>query len=516
MDIPANRPSKSTSFKASKAWPCMVIVCWLLVLMGWGFSSPAGSDPDSPFHANSTWCSHGFRQNFCEQPDASLSELTPPVVLTPKMVTGLSCFAFNPETSGACENLTLQDREMVPNQVNNLSNLYPKGYYWFNGFFTSDNIYTYVNFGRLVNIGLFIAMLVGIFYCGGRRLLRNVSVALLLTTVPLGMFTVASNNPSSWAITGTIGFYVFSYCYIKLQDLTKKIFAFFFMMLCVAVVASARLDALIYITVIAVLFLVTAFNKIRSKEFGLYAVLTSVILFAAAFTFFSIDQGSALASGLSLDSNFNRPINDVVFNNLTNVPGLFFAIFGWGGYGGGMGWMDTSVPPLGFLSLGLVASLVLVTTMINRHRFSKFRILALTGFAVMVVFSMLYLDRAFVGENVQTRYVLPLISVIACELLFDSSPIRHRRKIKTVIIVLYVVGFGTALHTNMRRYITGTDILDFNLNTQIEWWRAPINPNLYFLFVVGIFTLLTLLLFWPSEIVDRLDSDDSSTTRLHH
>ena len=40
-----------------------------------------------------------------------------------------------------------------------------------------------------------------------------------------------------------------------------------------------------------------------------------------------------------------------------------------------------------------------------------------------------------------------------------------------------IVANAVALHTNIRRYISGLDVVDWNLNHHVEWWwDIPVSP----------------------------------------
>jgi drug/metabolite transporter (DMT)-like permease len=84
-----------------------------------------------------------------------------------------------------------------------------------------------------------------------------------------------------------------------------------------------------------------------------------------------------------------------------------------------------------------------------------------------------------VGSGVQPRYIYPLIIILGGVALagFARSDLGLGR------LQLVIVGLGltaansVALHTNLRRYITGMDSQSFNLNANIEWWwNSPISP----------------------------------------
>jgi hypothetical protein len=88
---------------------------------------------------------------------------------------------------------------------------------------------------------------------------------------------------------------------------------------------------------------------------------------------------------------------------------------------------------------------------------------------------ILSLGRNFIGEGVQPRYFLPLLMVFFGLALFVPL---GQKMIELKLLQYLVLFFGLAishsfaLHFTMRRYITGTDVIGFNLNKKAEWWWA--------------------------------------------
>ncbi len=78
-----------------------------------------------------------------------------------------------------------------------------------------------------------------------------------------------------------------------------------------------------------------------------------------------------------------------------------------------------------------------------------------------------------VGENVQPRYVLPLV-VVAFGLAFLSqvgAPPWPLGRTRIAVLVLAVAGANAiSLHSELRRYVTGTDVSGLRLERGVEWW----------------------------------------------
>jgi hypothetical protein len=107
---------------------------------------------------------------------------------------------------------------------------------------------------------------------------------------------------------------------------------------------------------------------------------------------------------------------------------------------------------------------------------SKRKVLALSLiFAALLILPLriLALGKNFVGENVQPRYFLPLIFLFVGISLISTNKSEEfwlsRTQIFVIILASSIANFF-ALHFVLRRFITGTDVVDLNLNRNIEWW----------------------------------------------
>jgi hypothetical protein len=101
-----------------------------------------------------------------------------------------------------------------------------------------------------------------------------------------------------------------------------------------------------------------------------------------------------------------------------------------------------------------------------------------------------------VGGLVQPRYLLPLIGLLVTVSLWRkmaSGPILSNAQLLFTALGLVVANM-LALHSNLRRYLTGIDYWGLSLTSQVEWWWADfaLSPN--HVWFIGS-TSLALLLF---------------------
>lgn len=453
----------------------------MVVLGTWAVVSPVGSDPDGSFHLTSVLCGSGYEPGVCEEftgdpPTEGRSPVLAPVAAT---YAG-QCFAYQPHQSAACEDGTLHDRTLVYNTSNNLDGLYPNLYYWVNSKidFNSPPFASYAV--RAANITLAALLLLGLRLLGRSPVAHAALLALAVLWVPLGLFLVSSTNPSSWTLIGTGTFWAFLWCSLHEPSVVRSRALLALSVLSGMMAAGSRVDGSLFIALSAVGVLGANWIALTNRKRIVAGVAASFWLLVALFVVTRAGQTQAITSGLSGDGNVPRGVSEVLYQNVVRLPGLFAGVFGLSGFGSGLGWLDTAMPPLTWavmiaLVSALVASLGRPT---NRHVRRTMWFLLMMSIALPVY--VLFLDRMIVGENVQSRYVLPLLTVVLGVRLAGASADQNLTKRRLIFFSLGLsVAHAAALHTHMRRYISGLDVNTLNLSTGLEWWPSVLpNPNL--------------------------------------
>jgi hypothetical protein len=85
---------------------------------------------------------------------------------------------------------------------------------------------------------------------------------------------------------------------------------------------------------------------------------------------------------------------------------------------------------------------------------------------------LLQLGGFVTGEQIQPRYMLPLMIVLLGTLLVrqDGKPLLTKPGELWFVIIALTLANAIALHTNIRRYTTGMGVQGFNLDSPREWW----------------------------------------------
>ena len=175
----------------------LVPILAFVALLAWGMSSPLGASPDDDFHLDSIWCSSAFDQSSC------LPGSAPDKRVVPAALVHSACFAGDSTISAACQGKgSPSSRPTVDTDRGNFANNYPPVYYATMGLFVTPDILGSVWFMRLVNVLLFVAITTALACLLPLQRRAALITGWLITTVPLGAFLLASNNPSAWALIG--------------------------------------------------------------------------------------------------------------------------------------------------------------------------------------------------------------------------------------------------------------------------------------------------------------------------
>jgi hypothetical protein len=448
-------------------WASIAIISAILTLSGWALSSPIGSSPDDDYHLPSIWCGQGFRDGLCEK-DTSLDLVQVPYTTFSNSV----CYQFNENQSGACP----YDSSLAAFSRSNLLNtLYPPVYYWSMSWFASEDIAASTIAMRIVNSILAVIGFTVLILALPHHFRRIPIVTLVMTSLPLGVFLIASTNPSSWAYFAMIIFFSSFLAFLSAEKLKDKSFLGLIAVSSLFLASGARPDASIY-AVIAIG--VATMIQLSRKTLSLsnFALSGTLLLIAAVF-YFSVGTGPAIIGGaLSLPEEESSAPS--FFVNLASLPNLWIGVFGTSG----LGWLDTEMPAIVWaVTLSIFTGLIFTSV----RWFSLQQAVAVSTVFLALVAIPLYIltvSGLSVGQQVQPRYLLPLIALLGAAALFRKS---STTGLELTRGQAWIIGAGlfiantVSLHLNARRYITGMDQQGVDLNKDIEWWWSnfPLSPN---------------------------------------
>ena len=475
-----------------RRWTISIVILLAAITAGfaWAISSPPGSTPDEDYHLASIWCPPPVESSGCmvqTAPDGKTA-----IVVNARVFSAAVCYAFHPEISGQCV-LGVPTSSVLDERFDRGE--YPGGYYRVMHLFLVSDPYTTTYLIREVNVVLTALLGLLLVLAAAPPTRRLMAYAIASTYVPMGMFLVASINPSSWAVVGvtTTAFAFHSYWMAETRPrvLANAALA----AVGVAMSAAARTDAALFAALTALALLVLHFGAARRHLVRL--VLPAVAIVVAVF-YATSSQASAVLTGSRLGVGGPVPGWSTLLDNAMNLPNLLLGNQGlWA-----LGWLDTTMPSIVYISMIVVCAFML---MAGLSQLPLMKTMVTVGGILFLVALPLYIlntSHLLVGQDLQPRYLLPLLPVISLVILTGARPDQTVRLPKPVAWLTWIMvstANAVALLMNIRRYATGTNgpLLP---GRAVEWWMPGLpGPLLTFLAGAFGFAVVAWSVVWTSR-----------------
>jgi len=458
---PIRPPRRPNLRSALLAGVCAVA----LVALGlaWSLASPAGAAPDDDFHLASIWCATGD-PSFCRKTGDEIESGIERVEVIPELGAGLICFAHAPRVSAACQTAARRTNARGFSRAND--GLYPGGFYRSMSLFATTNVDRSVVVMRIVSWVISLALLLAAALLARRATWPALAIAALTTLVPMGVYLFASTNPSGVAIAGIAAYWVGALTLLEGAGSTARQGMVVAVMLIGAAVALlSRSDAGLYLAIAGLAAWLSA-GGYRMPIRWWSLLVAGITCVGIAATFLG-RQNERWAGGLGVQEDQTRAA--LLFEGILDLPRRVLGSIGLSE----LGWLDTPMPALvgTLMLLAFGGALAIGLHVATREKWLALVVVAgtLVGLPLLVLSS---------GQNVQPRYVLPLLPILMGTALITRAgdpPIRLRQAHVLLILLAVVVAHGAALHRNIRRYVTGVDVGGPDLGASVEWWwnRGP-------------------------------------------
>jgi drug/metabolite transporter (DMT)-like permease len=155
--------------------------------------------------------------------------------------------------------------------------------------------------------------------------------------------------------------------------------------------------------------------------------------------------------------------------NLAQLPFLWVGAFGsWG-----LGWLDTEMPAIVWAAAAGVAVSILFFALGKSSRTRVWTAAAIGGLTALIPLYVLQRSLSYVGEQVQPRYILPLMILCAGVLLLslERSDVSLTRPQGLLAALALSAASAMALFVNIKRYVAGINTASgVNLNADMQWW----------------------------------------------
>ena len=508
--VESSRPKATdnvTNFSFVIRWSAIAIMSAIVALSGWALSSPIGSSPDDDYHLPSIWCGQGFRDGLCEEGSEEGWVQVPKTTMANSI-----CFAFQPDKSGNCQ---YSESLVDLNRHNSYNNLYPPVFYWAMSMWASNDIAAATITMRIMNSIFLVSAITLLVIALPIHLRRIPTLGLLISSIPLGIFLVPSTNPSSWGYISVILIFSSLLGFFALTKGKQRWWLGGTFIFGLVVGVGSRVDALTYSIIAIGLAVWLSYRRENLKPPNV--IFTGVSLLVLAYLYVTSPETKAILSGgFQIQTTDPQNSQPNLFANLAQLPELWVGVFGtWG-----LGWLDTPMPAV----IWVVTLSIFTGVIFSSVRWFDFRqslaVYGILSALVIIPMYVLTVSGLSVGQQIQPRYLLPLITLLGAVALYRSSSNTgldlSRGQVAIIGSGLFIAN-TLALHLNTRRYVTGMDEQGLNLDKSIEWWWTdfPISPSTVWITASLAFALL-LFCLWKLREVLGLPGDSNVNKKVEN
>ena len=485
----------------------------MMLGVAWAFASPQGSSADEDFHLVNIWCAWG---------DSEMCTVSPETLsaTVPETLAYSWCYARWPgQISAGCLN-ELTNNPVVTGRISFDTLKYKLPFYSAMRAFAGTDVTYSVQVMRILNVLIASLLFFWALTSANWSLSRALALTWGVAMIPVGIFFVASVNPSSWTIIGVGTFWVFLASLLSSSPKSRgRTISLSLGAITSALLAvSSRTDAGIYLILSVIAVAIWRWRFIKNhlpKKFGIpLAAITAIGVGALAFIWSRKFGGFGL-SFPGAQTSMDQPVPAI--KTLLEVPAFVFGLFGGQsaqtvlrdseaamgldgyrpvGFIQGLGWTETQMPSLvGIMTGAAVMALILA----GWRRYEKSRAIAFIVLVFAFVAQILFVRAQFdfsAALLIQPRYLFPptLVIIGIALALKGPKPFLNRFQAVALSSGLAVAGSIAWLATSSR-YAIGPQATYTNFGQQVEWWW-PIGPGRLSSFIIV--TVVTTLWFTVS------------------
>jgi hypothetical protein len=447
----------------------------VIALMSWSVSSPVAASPDEGYHLASLWCANGPSEGHCEYEGnaPNISRYVPQEVFN-------WCYQHESTKSAACSYQVIQG---------SLTNATRSGeatvWFRFLELFSGEPVATHVVFIRLVSSVLSLLLLATTYLISERRHRFAIVLVAGLMYVPHGLYLISASHPSGMVtVLATASIVIINQFIQKSMPRSRMRIAIPLLLISMALLYDIRTEVFGYVALVTILLGTIHWTSTSTKSTSIkvFCVLGGTAL--ASISVAALQKFSPTLLPLTLNVWGDSPLGEgradwnVLTTNIQNFPSLIIGNFGqWG-----LGALDVPIP---ILVWTLITSLIVAVVAISLYFSPGSNIVFfsfMSIFMVWLVLAILQSSKLYVGEEMQPRYILPLMSMLFVVMIANSAMKRPESPNLKFLIFLSVffasISNSISLWTTLRRYTSGLDSAELDLNFNREWWwNFALDPN---------------------------------------
>ena len=520
----------------SKKLASVTALSLLLLGIVWAFASPRGSSADEGFHLTNIWCAWG-NSDLCQ------IEQETGVVLVPDSIANAACFTLWPSQNGAgCLKDLSMDLVQVGSTISIAEPTYSLGFFKTMRVFAGENIEMSVQIMRIFNGMISSLLFFWALVAATRPIARALAISWGVAIIPIGIFFIASVNPSSWVIMGVGTFWAFLASALGPGEKTKTQLWSLWLGAAVSftVAMLARTDSGVYLCATIGAIFIWRWKSIRvhlsrTKVLIFLGGLAAIVLGTAMMLLSRYNQIQFSFPGAQTSTDQPVPL----LKSFLELPSFLFGLFGGqtakfiitdsevargvegyrpSGFLFGVGWTEFPLPSLVGL---LIGAAVFGTVVIGFTRYSKPRVFAVT-FLVLAFVAQVVLMRAsidFGRAMLQPRYFFPYVLIILGLCVTISVKRGHffsRVQLLLSSIPILIAGSLAWLAT-ATRYAVSPSAAYTNFGQPLDWWwefgPGRLTWFLVVILVSGLWVAVTLGLWGCSTSKHDRDGSEDATNK---
>lgn len=511
-------------------------IAFFLLGTAWAFASPLGSAADDDFHLASIWCAWGPSE-LCQTLEDEFLEESFTVV--PEVIRESTCYVYSgsikrPTDAGCLDDYdtSLVVASRVASDIQTRLN-YSPGFYPVMRVFAGQDIQLSVQVMRIFNVLLASLLLAAALWVATEPVRRAIGYSWGLLISPIGVFFIASTNPSSWAITGIGLSWVFAWTALAATRSRKVRFvAVVGLLVSVILATAARLDSLAFIAVAIIGVFLARAGKLMRRHRPFVGL--GLIAFIALATYVITRRWGQSFSFIGAHTGTDMP--SPLVKTVLEIPSILFAFVGGQrptfvmsespgfrsvegyralGMSFGHGWTENVLPSMVGLILGCLAFFLILTGVSFASWWRRAGVLSVV-LAVPVVVILAQASEAYRGTPIQPRYLFGLFIVAAGLALVE------RRRGRKLFSRFQLAALGTfawlatsvAWLQTSSRYAIGPEATFTNFGQQPGWWwGGPFPGRLASTVIVALITALWIAVALLTTGSTKLEPEESTHKR---
>jgi hypothetical protein len=458
--------SSPTATKSEFRHIVLFVLSFLIMAGCWAAVSSYGSQADDNYHLASIYCENDDLE-VCTLDSSGLNALLPGSIT--RLIPNNQVFEFTNHFNGPKSR--------------------PSIFYIAMSEIVSENVIKSAYLIRAANALIASIVLFAALVVAPHRLRYLLMFSWGIAIIPVGVFSIASANPSSWAITAVGTFWVFCLASLRSIQIDKRkllaarigVVATFFMAL------SSRNEAALYCLFILIALTISRYRHqhlMEASKSRMFIIMLPLVAFIAlSINLLFVRYRDVFSNLLQLDflNQSPNPLINIVFE----LPRFFGNHFGgqltWFqgniNFVHGVGWLNFQLPSATGICITSAVVASLIMSINNFSSRSYLSTLFMWLLLIIFVFTSLALMQFSSSLALQARYTMPLLIAFIGITFYNSKESSFfLNNVQSVLIAIMVwIGSVAAWQRTASFYSNGDTALWLDFNLEPTWWW-PFGP----------------------------------------